>query len=67
MKPEYRPLVFVLTMLVGAPILYTLGNSLAGRPAAVLLPSLAAVAAWIYANGGGGPTTPPDAEQSRDS
>ena len=58
MKPEYRALIFTLTLLVAAPCLYQLGDWLGGIALAVSLPAAASLAALLYAGRGEGPKPP---------
>ena len=48
MKPYNRVMLFCVALLL-APPLFSLGESLAGLPGAVLLPGIATLASFVYA------------------
>jgi hypothetical protein len=63
MKPHTRALIFCVALLV-CPLLYALGDRVAGLPGAVLLPGIATLGSLLYAWLGGGGEPPVGAPPS---
>jgi len=57
-RSEYRVLIFCLTLFVGVPLLYALGERLGGMRLAILLPAVASIATGVYARMGDRPQPP---------
>lgn len=64
MKPHNRVLLFCVVLLL-APMLVSVGETLAGWPGAVLLPSAATLASLVYAWLGGRSKPPLDSPAGR--